>query len=230
MKTVTLASGHEMPLVGLGTWDLRGRKCKRVIQEALAIGYTHIDTAWMYENQRAIGDAQGADQGDTAMLAETVTAAAEQVAAVAQDQEANEQLSPRGLQEVVADKGYHSNEVLTDLTALELRSYISEPDRGPRKWGGKRLQQQALYGNRRRMRGERGKRLSRLRGARAPGDRARTQNSQAAPGCKVASAETNQAEAMRFSRNTRGCRAATRSKASAGPSGLLRPCSQLRSV
>ena len=57
MKTVTLASGHEMPLVGLGTWDLRGRKCKRVIQEALAIGYTHIDTAWLYKNQRAIGDA-----------------------------------------------------------------------------------------------------------------------------------------------------------------------------
>ena len=67
----------------------------------------------------------------------------------------------------MADKGYHSNEVLTDLTALELRSYISEPDRGPRKWGGKRRQQQALYGNRRRMRGERGKRLSRLRGERA---------------------------------------------------------------
>ncbi len=109
---------------------------------------------------------QGADQGDTATLAETIIAAAEQVAAVAQDREANEELSPRGLQEVVADKGYHSNDVLTDLTALEVRSYISEPDRGRRKWCGKRRQQQAVYGNRRRMRGERGKRLSRLRGER----------------------------------------------------------------
>ncbi len=109
---------------------------------------------------------QGADLGDTTTVAETITAAAEQVAAVAQDRQANEQLSPQGLQEVVADKGYHSNDVLTDLTALEMRSYINEPDRGRRKWCGKRRQQQAVYGNRRRMRGERGKRLSRLRGER----------------------------------------------------------------
>ena len=97
----------------------------------------------------------GADLGDTSTVSETLTAAAEQVAAVAQDQQANEQLSPQGLQEVVADKGYHSNDVLTDLTALEMRSYINEPDRGRRKWCGKRLEQQAVYGNRRRMRGER---------------------------------------------------------------------------
>ena len=109
---------------------------------------------------------QAADQGDTATVTETITAAAEQVAAVAQDRAANEKLSSQGLQEVVADKGYHSNDVLTDLTALEIRSYISEPDRGRRKWGGKRPQQQAVYGNRRRMRGERGQRLSRLRGER----------------------------------------------------------------
>ena len=109
---------------------------------------------------------QGADLGDTATVAETITAAAEQAAAVAQDPEANEQLSPRGLQEVVADKGYHSNDVLRDLTALEMRSYISEPERGRRNWCGKQLEQQAVYGNRRRLRGERGKRLSRLRGER----------------------------------------------------------------
>ena len=109
---------------------------------------------------------QGADLGDTSTVSETISAAAEQVAAVAQDQQANEQLSPQGLQEVVADKGYHSNDVLTDLTALELRSYINEPDRGRRNWCGKRRQQQAVYGNRRRMRGERGKQLSRLRSER----------------------------------------------------------------
>ncbi len=109
---------------------------------------------------------QGADLGDTTTVAETISAAAEQVAAVAQDRQANEQLSPQGLREVVADKGYHSNDVLRDLTELELRCYINEPDRGRRKWCGKQLEQQAVYGNRRRMRGKRGKRLSRLRGER----------------------------------------------------------------
>ena len=52
---------------------------------------------------------------------------------------------------MVADKGYHSNDVLTDLTALEMRSYINEPDRGRRNWCGKPRQQQAVYGNRRRI-------------------------------------------------------------------------------
>ena len=75
---------------------------------------------------------QGADLGDTTTVSEMITAAAEQVAAVAQDPEANEQLSPQGLQEVAADKGYHSNDVLTDLKTLEMRSYINEPDRGRR--------------------------------------------------------------------------------------------------
>ncbi len=44
------------------------------------------------------------------------------VAAVAPDRQANEQLSPRGLQEAVADKGHHSNDVLTAFTALGIRS------------------------------------------------------------------------------------------------------------
>lgn len=60
-----LVSGHEMPMLGLGTWDLRGAACKRAIKEALELGYTHIDTAWSYENQKAIGDAlreAGADR------------------------------------------------------------------------------------------------------------------------------------------------------------------------
>ncbi len=43
----------------------------------------------------------------------------------------------RLLEEVVADKGYHSNEVLWDLSELEIRSYISEPDRGRWNWKGK---------------------------------------------------------------------------------------------
>lgn len=107
---------------------------------------------------------QGADQGDTETLAQTVIEAAEQVAAVAADVEANEQLAPGGIEEVVTDKGYHSNDVVTDLAELGMRSYISEPERGRRKWRGKRPQQQAVYANRRRIRGQRGKRLLRLRG------------------------------------------------------------------
>ena len=67
------------------------------------------------------------------------------------------------LREVVADKGYHANSVLTDLAELELRSYVSEPRRGRRKWGGRTRQRDAVYGNRRRIKGKRGKRLMKLR-------------------------------------------------------------------
>lgn len=57
MKNVKLASGHEIPILGLGTWQLRGGQCERVVKEAIALGYNHIDTAWMYQNQREIGKA-----------------------------------------------------------------------------------------------------------------------------------------------------------------------------
>ncbi|HSF19971.1 MAG TPA: aldo/keto reductase [Vicinamibacteria bacterium] len=45
----------EMPLLGLGTWDLRGAECVRAVAEALELGYRHIDTARMYENEREVG-------------------------------------------------------------------------------------------------------------------------------------------------------------------------------
>ena len=96
---------------------------------------------------------QGANQGDTTTLPETMIEAAEQVAAVAQDAEANENLAAAGIEEVVADKGYHSNDVVTDLSELGMRSYISEPERGRRRWRGKEREQQAVYANRRRIRG-----------------------------------------------------------------------------
>ena len=57
MKNVKLASGHEIPILGLGTWQLKGRQCERIVKEAIELGYTHIDTAWMYQNQREIGKA-----------------------------------------------------------------------------------------------------------------------------------------------------------------------------
>ena len=65
---------------------------------------------------------------------------------------------------MVLDKGYHSNEVLVELADWQVRSYCSEPDRGRRRWEGKKEEQAAVYANRRRIRGERGKRLLRQRG------------------------------------------------------------------
>jgi transposase len=101
---------------------------------------------------------QDADEGDTTTSHDTLTAAAEQIEAVVPDGD--------GLQEVVADKGYHSNQALVDLEAVGVRSYISEPDRGRRNWKGKPEARAAVYRNRRRIRGARGKRLLRQRGER----------------------------------------------------------------
>ena len=102
---------------------------------------------------------QGADQGDTTTIAETLTTAAEdlEAAAAVTDDET------RVIDEVVADKGYHSNQVLVDLAALDLRTYIAEPDRGRRKWTKHSAARDAVYANRRRIRGARCRRLQRRR-------------------------------------------------------------------
>ena len=50
------ANGASIPLVGLGTWELRGRACARVVEQALRLGYRHIDTAEMYDNEREVGE------------------------------------------------------------------------------------------------------------------------------------------------------------------------------
>jgi transposase len=68
------------------------------------------------------------------------------------------------VQEAVADKGYHSNETMADFVELEIRSYVSEPDRDNRDWEDKHAERDAVYANRRRIRGDRGKRLLRKRG------------------------------------------------------------------
>ncbi|MBI4444189.1 MAG: transposase [Acidobacteria bacterium] len=65
---------------------------------------------------------------------------------------------------MVTDKGYHSGAMVEDLQEIGVRSYISEPPRGRRHWQGKRAEQASVYGNRRRIRGERGKQLLRRRG------------------------------------------------------------------
>jgi len=50
------AHGARIPLLGLATWDLRGRVCARIIEQALRLGYRHIDTAEMYDNEREVGE------------------------------------------------------------------------------------------------------------------------------------------------------------------------------
>jgi transposase len=105
---------------------------------------------------------QGADQGDTTTIADTVTAAAEELEAVAAATDGQTAV----IDEVVADKGYHSNQVLVDLAALDLRTYIAEPDRGRRRWKQKTAARDAVYANRRRIRGRRGAALQRRRSER----------------------------------------------------------------
>ena len=96
---------------------------------------------------------QTTDGGDTASLSSTLDEASERLSSI--------DVVP---EEVVADKGYHANKTMTDLKARKVRSYISEPKRGRRKWKKHRAAQQPTYANRRRIRGRRGKRLLRLRG------------------------------------------------------------------
>jgi 2,5-diketo-D-gluconate reductase B len=48
--------GARIPLIGLGTWNLRGRVCARVVEQALRLGYRHLDTAEMYDNEREVGE------------------------------------------------------------------------------------------------------------------------------------------------------------------------------
>lgn len=48
--------GHAIPLLGFGTWQLEGEDARRMTREALRIGYRHIDTAWIYRNEREVGD------------------------------------------------------------------------------------------------------------------------------------------------------------------------------
>jgi transposase len=69
-----------------------------------------------------------------------------------------------GVGEVVADKGYHGNDALVGLTELQVRTYIGEPERGRRNWDGKETEKQAVYANRRRVKGNRGKHMQKQRG------------------------------------------------------------------
>ena len=66
---------------------------------------------------------------------------------------------------MVADKGYHSGAVLVNLQGAQVRTYIPEKKQpGHRHWEGKAEEQQAVYANRRRVKGAYGQRLLRKRG------------------------------------------------------------------
>jgi transposase len=96
---------------------------------------------------------QPASEGDTSPIQRTLQEA----------QSIAYEIRENGVEEVVADKGYHSSEVLKDLHDEGVRTYIPEPDRGPRHWDGKAVEQKRTYENRRRVRGKRSKRLQKIR-------------------------------------------------------------------
>ena len=113
---------------------------------------------------------QGANQGDTTTLDETLSeagmAVAEQIGREAEQRpDEKPKVNVKGIEELVTDKGYHSGAVVERVKAYEVRSYIPEKQqKGRRKWQGKRAEQQVVYQNRRRVRGEYGKSLLRRRG------------------------------------------------------------------
>ena len=109
----------------------------------------------------------GADEGDTESLPWSLIQASMNLEEIILDEAVRKQLEPQSfIAEVVTDKGYHSNHTTKTLKAAGIRSYLSEPDRGRRNWKGKAAAQQAVYANRRRIRGTRGQRLLRQRGER----------------------------------------------------------------
>ena len=113
---------------------------------------------------------QGADLGDTTTVEETLAEAGMAVAElVGREAELHPEEKPQvnvaGIEELVADKGYHSGAVLERIKENEVRAYIPEKKQaGKRHWKGKEQEQRAVYRNRQRVRGDYGKRLLKRRG------------------------------------------------------------------
>jgi transposase len=110
---------------------------------------------------------QPADTGDTRTMQETLGQTSEHIKLVAeliQGETGAATVQHEGPTELVTDKGYHSREAVRQLAEAGIRSYISEPERGRQRWHEQSAEQAAVYGNRRRLRSERGKRLQRQRG------------------------------------------------------------------
>jgi transposase len=113
---------------------------------------------------------QGADQGDTTTLDETLSEAGMTVAELVEREaeqrpEETPKVNVQGIEELVTDRGYHSGPVLERVNRAEVRTYIPEKkQKGRRHWQGKGEQQKAVYQNRQRVRGRYGKSLLRRRG------------------------------------------------------------------
>src|SRR5438309_1184871 len=74
---IALNNGRQMPALGLGTWQLRGQACERVVRLALDLGYRHFDTAERYENEQEIGNAlvaSGVQRGEVFLTTKVQTA------------------------------------------------------------------------------------------------------------------------------------------------------------
>lgn len=56
MTDTLTVDGHTIPLLGLGTWQLEPDDARRMVGHALANGYRHIDTAWIYRNEKGVGE------------------------------------------------------------------------------------------------------------------------------------------------------------------------------
>ncbi|TAL51911.1 MAG: aldo/keto reductase [Nanoarchaeota archaeon] len=55
--TVTLNNGIKIPILGFGTWQITGETCEKAVLNALKLGYRHIDTARIYNNEKEVGRA-----------------------------------------------------------------------------------------------------------------------------------------------------------------------------
>jgi transposase len=107
---------------------------------------------------------QPAHRGDPESIEQTLPLVADTLVEILSDEQVGEHLSDPVMAELVADKGYHSNGVLTGVGRMVSRTYLSEPKRGRRKWSGNPEARDAVHANRRRIRGHRGKQLMKKRG------------------------------------------------------------------
>jgi transposase len=99
----------------------------------------------------------GGAAADTATVQATVMEAGIAVAGLIAEKtpEGKYEVHAEGVEEVVADKGYHSNEVAVGFAEMGVRTYVAEPERGARNWEGKQVEKETVYANRRRIQGER---------------------------------------------------------------------------
>jgi diketogulonate reductase-like aldo/keto reductase len=74
-QSYELLSGYSMPVLGLGTWQLAGSTCERIVKKAIELGYRHIDTAELYGNESEIGRAiRGFERGELFLTSKVASA------------------------------------------------------------------------------------------------------------------------------------------------------------